>query len=161
MLHDYGPDFDIDPHSPPPVNEVGSECILCDLHCKGSKASELEVAAIREKLKEKLSILCAHVNQCSSTVALLSAKSHVTSAISIIKSLNHTTTEIKLPYKTGPELSKKNVTPHGRFFQLRTSSSAPLFSNQNHQLKKRTNMRLPFKFRTINLYLRRLQGKTV
>ena len=53
MLHDYGPDFDIDSHSPPPVNEVGSECILCDLHCKGSKASELEVAALREKLKEK------------------------------------------------------------------------------------------------------------
>ena len=94
MLHDYGPEFDIDPHSPPPVNEVGSECILRDLHCKGSKDSESEVIALRVKLKEKLSILCAHVNQYSSTVALLSAKPHVTSAISIIKSRNHTTTEI-------------------------------------------------------------------
>ena len=73
MLHDYGPEFDIDPHSPPSVNEVGSECILRDR--KGSKDSESEVVALREKLKEKLPILCAHVNQCSSTVALLSAKS--------------------------------------------------------------------------------------
>ena len=51
MLHDYGPEFDIDPHSPPSVNEVGSECILRDR--KGSKDSESEVVALREKLKEK------------------------------------------------------------------------------------------------------------
>ena len=123
MLHDHGPEFDIDPHSPPPVNEVGSERILCD--CKGSKNSESEVLALREKLKENLSILCAHVNQCSSTVALLSAKSHVTSAINIIKSLNHTTTEIKLPHKTGPEPSNKNITPQRRFFSTKNKFKRP------------------------------------
>ena len=92
-------------------------------YTKHSTDSESEVVSLREKLQEKLSILCAQVNHCNSTVALLSAKSHVTSAISIIKSFNHK--EIKLPHKTGPEPSNKNVTPQRQFFSTKNKCKRP------------------------------------
>ena len=122
LLSDYEPELDTDPHSPPTTAEVGSECILHEIQ---STDSETDIITLKEKLQEKLSILCAHVHQCNSRPALISAKSHVTSAINIIKALSQNTNETKLQCKT-TEPSNKNITPKRQFFSTKKKCQRPI-----------------------------------